>query len=277
MESEEQKLRSAAGAARGKAEEAKSSSSQEKNRSQVLNSLNRQAELGMIKGYHGRLGDLGAIDEDYDVAISTACPGLESIVVENVDGGQACIEHLRKNNLGRANFILLDSLEQTAIPTIATPENVPRLFDLIRPKSERYARAFYHQLKDTLVAKDLQHANRTAYGTTRWRVVTLDGQLIDKSGAMSGGGSKVSKGAMSSKISAAAVTPETIARLEKEKDLCEEQLRSHLKAIQQFKELVERQKARAPQIDVDMDKATLSIEASKQRRKDAEKEIQRLK
>ncbi|KDN53312.1 RecF/RecN/SMC protein [Tilletiaria anomala UBC 951] len=277
MRIEEQKLRSAAAAARSKAEEAKNASANEKNRSQVLNSLNRQAELGMIKGYHGRLGSLGAIDEKYDIAISTACPGLESIVVDSVESAQACIEHLRKNNLGRANFISLDKLEKGPVLRVQTPENAPRLFDLVQAKSDVYARAFYHQLRDTLVASDPTQASRIAYGATRWRVVTLAGQLIDKSGAMSGGGSKVCQGAMSSKLQGEQISPEKLARLEKERDLAEEQLRGHVKAIHEVQEMAERYRTRAPQIDVDIDTATMAIEISKQRRKESEKQLQRLR
>ncbi|CAG8746436.1 4641_t:CDS:1, partial [Funneliformis mosseae] len=51
-------------------------------------------------------------------------------------------------------------------------------------------------LQNTLVAQNLQQANRIAFTNTRWRVVTLSGQLIDKSGTMSGGGNKVFKEAM---------------------------------------------------------------------------------
>ena len=62
------------------------------------------------------------------------------------------------------------------------PENVPRLFDLVQVKDESVLPAFYHALRDTLVAKDLDQATRIAYGKTRYRVVTLEGQLIDQSG-----------------------------------------------------------------------------------------------
>nr|KAK5432306.1 Structural maintenance of chromosomes protein 4 [Exophiala xenobiotica] len=110
----------------------------------------------------------------------------------------SCIEYLRKNNLGRANFILLDKLAHRDLSPIHTPENVPRLFDLIKPEDERFAPALRHHA-DTLVARDLDQANRIAYGARRWRVVTLDGQLIDVSGTMSGGGARVARGAMSFK------------------------------------------------------------------------------
>ena len=77
-------------------------------------------------------------------------------------------------------------------------------------------------LQNTLVAENLQQANRIAFGKTRSRVVTLDGQLIDKSGTMSGGGVKVMKGAMNSKFSSD-VTLETVAKLEQERSHLEEQ------------------------------------------------------
>jgi structural maintenance of chromosome 4 len=47
--------------------------------------------------------------------------------------------------------------------------------------------------------KTLEQANRIAYDARRWRVVTLDGLSIDVSGTMSGGGTRVARGGMSSK------------------------------------------------------------------------------
>ena len=56
-------------------------------------------------------------------------------------------------------------------------------------------------MRDTLVAKDLEQATRLAYGSgKRYRVVTLQGQLIEASGTMSGGGNKVAKGGMTSSL-----------------------------------------------------------------------------
>ena len=59
---------------------------------------------------------------------------------------------------------------------------MPRLFDLVKVSDEMIRPAFYFALRDTLVAKDLDQATRIAYGKTRYRVVTLGGQLIDQSG-----------------------------------------------------------------------------------------------
>ncbi len=279
MKQQESVLRGKVGSARSKADEARSAVSANRSRGDVLSSLTRQAELGMIKGFHGRLGNLGVIDDKYDVAISTACPGLNNIVVDSVDCGQACIEHLRKNNLGRANFVLLNSLgiSAAALAPIDTPENVPRLFDLVKPREARFAAAFYHQLRDTLVAKDLAHANRIAYGAKRWRVVTLDGQLIDKSGTMSGGGNKVSRGAMSSKFAADEVSPEQLQRMERDRDSLEESLRGHLSSMKTVESLLDGHRARVPQIEVALDKIRMDLESGEQRVSEAKRRVAELK
>lgn len=67
-----------------------------------------------------------------------------------------------------------------------SPETVPRLFDLVKTKEEKILPAFYFALRDTLVANDLDQATRIAYGKTRYRVVTLQGQLLDQSGTCVG-------------------------------------------------------------------------------------------
>lgn len=181
---------------RQRAMEARSSLSKAENKSKVLTALSRLQKSGRINGFHGRLGDLGVIDDNFDVAISTACPRLDDVVVDTVECAQHCIDYLRKNKLGYARFILLDRLRQFNLQPVDTPENVPRLFDLVKPKDPKFSNAFYSVLRDTLVARDLKQANNVAYGKRRFRVVTIDGKLIDISGTMSGGGNHVVKGLM---------------------------------------------------------------------------------
>ena len=221
----EPELRSQLSGARQRADEARASLSNSQSQGNVLNGLLRLKESGRIEGFHGRLGNLGAIDQKYDIAISTACPSLDNLVVDSVEVGQQCIDYLRKNNLGRANFILLDRLAQRDISPLDTPERVPRLFDLIQPRDDIFKPAFFSVLQNTLVASNLDQANRIAYGTRRWRVVTLDGQLIDVSGTMSGGGTRVARGGMSSRL-AAETTKDQVQKLEVDRDRLEQQFQA---------------------------------------------------
>lgn len=183
-------------------EETRSSLKDSKSRSAVLDALMKMKAKGAIKGIHGRLGDLGAIDAQYDVAISTACSALDNIVVETTEAGQACVQYLRENNLGRATFIIMQKIDylKDQFKPIQVPDKAKRLFDLVRLQDDKFKTAFYYALRDTLVTSDLETASKIAYGAKRFRVVTLEGQLIDISGTMSGGGGQPQKGLMGSKI-----------------------------------------------------------------------------
>ncbi|KAF8975782.1 hypothetical protein BGZ46_008862 [Entomortierella lignicola] len=270
-------LKDRANLARNRAEEGRASQQKTQSRSAVLNSLMRQRDLGKINGIHGRLGNLGAIDDKYDVAISTACPALDNIVVDNVEVGQQCVEFVRKNNLGRVSLILLSQLPKRNLDRIQTPENVPRLFDLVRPADPKFAAAFYSVMQDTLVAEDLRQANRIAYGAQRWRVVTLDGQLIDKSGTMTGGGTRVTRGAMSSTLSTGEYSPEAIAQLEHERDQAE----NEYKFFQQEKLSLERELSstvvNVPKMEMRLSMFKMDVGSSQKRITESEKRVEILR
>ncbi|XP_075058170.1 structural maintenance of chromosomes protein 4 [Mixophyes fleayi] len=188
---------------RQKVEEARSSLSANRSKGKVLDALIQQKKLGKIPGIYGRLGDLGAIDEKYDVAISSSCGALDHIVVDTIDTAQECVNFLKKQNVGVATFIGLDKMKvwEKGMSTIQTPENIPRLFDMVKVKDEHIRPAFYFALRDTLVANSLDQATKVAFQKDkRWRVVTLQGQIIEQSGTMTGGGGKVMKGRMGNAI-----------------------------------------------------------------------------
>jgi structural maintenance of chromosome 4 len=110
------------------------------------------------------------------VAISTACGPLDNIVVDTVNTATECIKYLRDNDIGRATFIALEKQQRFSRQCqekIRTPENVHRLFDLIKVDDKRVLPAFYYALQNTLVANDLDQATRIAYGAQRHRVVSL--------------------------------------------------------------------------------------------------------
>lgn len=186
-----------------KLDEARSSRNANESKNHVLKFLMRMSKSGELKGILGRLGDLGGIDKKYDVAISTACSQLDYIVVDTMDNAKKCLQSLRDNKIGTATFIGLDKMETyreycEPLP-YGTPEDVPRLFDLVQLQDERIRPAFYFALRDTLVADDLEIATRIGLGKSsngkRWRVVTLDGKLVETSGAMTAGGRPI-KGRM---------------------------------------------------------------------------------
>ncbi|KAG6052319.1 hypothetical protein E4U39_000044 [Claviceps sp. Clav50 group G5] len=268
---QEPKMRAKVSNYRQKADEARSNLASTQARGNVLAALVRMKESGRIDGFHGRLGNLGTIHQKYDVAVSTACSALDNFVTESVESGQQCIEYLRKNNLGRGNFICLDKLKARDMSPIQTPENAPRLFDLVKAE-DKFRPAFYHAMQDTLVASDLAQANRIAYGAKRWRVVTLAGELIDKSGTMSGGGSTVKKGLMSSKI-VADISTEHVTKLEQERDKWEGTLQELHDYQRECESTMKDLKIKIPELETKMQKIRLDIESCMRNLSDTKKRI----
>ena len=127
---------------------------------------------------------------------------LDYCVVETAVGGQKCIEYLKKHNLGRTSFIVLEQIRDRYERALGQPFHVPeqaqRLFDLVEPADERMRCAFYFALRNTLVTSDLDTAVGFAYEGNKpmHRVVTRGGDLIDTTGTLSGGGKTVRRGGM---------------------------------------------------------------------------------
>ncbi|TBU10607.1 chromosome segregation protein SMC [Hamiltosporidium tvaerminnensis] len=151
---------------------------EEKNKKQ-----NRVFEkIKSVKGVIGRLGDCGSIDLKYEIAINAAGGGiLNNIVVDTTSTAEKCIGIIKKNNLPRTTFIILDRIEN--IPELPQ-ESVPYLVNLVKCE-EKLKKCFYFALKNTLVCNNLEEANKISFGVQRKRTVTLDGKLIDKTGLMS--------------------------------------------------------------------------------------------
>ena len=215
----------------------------------ILRAARKGGELANV-GILGRLGDLATVDDKYDVAVSTACSMLDHIVVQTTAGAQRCLAFLRQHGLGRANFIPLDKMKKGAHDrAVETPEGAPRLFELIQTSNFAITPALYLGVGNTLVAPDLETATRWAYEyDKRWRVVTLDGGLIETSGTMAGGGKSVRKGGMRLKNAARAATAVACAIDDDSANDCKALEEQANKAVEELKECRQRRRDLAKQI-----------------------------
>lgn len=262
--------------ARSKAEEASGVVQSQATKSRMLRALLDASKPGQPlanAGLFGRLGDLGAIDAKYDVAISTACGALDNLVVATTSGAQACVEFLRKNNLGRTTFLILEQLgylhskctQQFRPITAPSGQQAPRLFDLVQVSDQKFMPSFYFALRDTLVAKDLDEATTIAYqgNQCKYRVVTLDGQLVELSGAMSGGGKRTKSGGMSSSIASNGMSEGEIAALQK----ASADLKDKLQRVRDEKFALEKEVSqltrRIEQFENELPRLELSLSATK--------------
>ncbi len=139
-----------------------------------------------LKGVHAPLVKLGKVDKEYSTALEIAIGArMTHVVVDDEHVGSVAIELLKSSNAGRATFIPLNKI-QKAPSKIALPKEkgvVDYAINLI-DFDDKYLNAFYYAVGDTLVVEDLACAKKLM---GKYRVVTLDGEIIEKSGSMTGG------------------------------------------------------------------------------------------
>lgn len=180
---------------RRRVEEARSARDFSSTRSKLHNAVLSASRSGRLQGVVGRLGDLASVDQCFETAVSAAAgANLDCIVVHTAEDAQACIQFLRRENLGRSTFIILDKIgylraQMESWSRSDRKNDGRRLFNYLRIPNRQNETALYYSLRDTLVANSLDEARRIAFKPTRQnRVVTTAGELIESTGAMTGGG-----------------------------------------------------------------------------------------
>jgi len=144
---------------------------------------------GIIKGIYGTVAELGKVDEKYAKAIEVAAGRrAEAIVVEDDEVASKCISYLKKNNYGRCTFLPLNKImvgkpRGKALLAVRHENAIGFAIDLVK-YDEKYHPAFWYVFGDTVVVKDMDTARSLMGGI---RIVTLDGDIIEASGAITGG------------------------------------------------------------------------------------------
>ncbi|RMF55784.1 chromosome segregation protein SMC [Candidatus Woesearchaeota archaeon] len=141
-------------------------------------------------GVFGQVHELGTVSSKYATALEVAAgPRIKSIVVDNDKTAAECIKYLKANKLGTATFLPLNKLRPPVIDEktkkLAKANGVEGLaLDLIKfdPKLKK---AFQYVFGSTLIVDSIDVARRLGIGEIR--AATLDGDLVEKSGAMIGG------------------------------------------------------------------------------------------
>ncbi len=155
--------------------------------------LSQLLALGM-DGVIGTIAQLMKVDEKFRTAIEVAAGNhLDDVVVESEDVAIQAINYLKREKLGRLRFLPLDRLEEHPISGKAEQAaKMPGIVDFainLVEFDKKYEKAFRYVFRDTLVAEDIEAARRTR-GV---RVVTLEGELFEPSGAIIGGHIKEAK------------------------------------------------------------------------------------
>lgn len=163
----------------------------------AVKSVVQAADSGKLGGIHGPVSRIISVDRRYAAAIECALgAAMQNIVVENEGDAKRAIRYLQNNRLGRATFLPMTAikprfLKESGLDSCAG--YIGTAVDLVR-FDKPYASVLSNLLGATAVAEDIDCAVAMAkkFGY-RFKVVTLDGQIVNAGGSMTGG--SVSKNA----------------------------------------------------------------------------------
>lgn len=147
----------------------------------------------------GLVADLIRVDEIYEKAIDIALGGsLQNIVTADEEDAKFVIEYLRKNNLGRVTFLPLTTIKGNTINISLKDRkklNIIGLASELVNYDNRYKNIIDYLLGRTIVVEKLDDATKVASRFNyRYRVVTLEGDIINAGGSMTGGSMTRSSG-----------------------------------------------------------------------------------
>lgn len=139
-----------------------------------------------VRGVHAPLVKLGKVDEEYATALEIAVGArMSHIVVDDEHVASTCIEILKSAGAGRATFVPLNKIVRCPKSLNLPKEKgvIDFAINLIDFDDE-YLNAFYYAVGETLVVEDRNVANKLI---GKYRMVTLSGDLFEKSGSITGG------------------------------------------------------------------------------------------
>ena len=159
------------------------------------------AEKNTLRGVHGPVANLMTTDKRYAVAIEIALgAGMQNVVVDREEDAKSAINFLKQRDGGRATFLPLTAIRGDVL----REAGVEREYGYVGVASQlvqfdkRYAEIFNNLLGRTVVVEDMDCGIAIArkYGS-RFRIVTLDGQVLNRGGSMTGGSVSRSAGILS--------------------------------------------------------------------------------
>ena len=151
----------------------------------------QEAQKGRLQGIHGPVSRLIRTDDELTVAIEIALGGaMQQIVVGNENDGKAAIGFLKRTGGGRATFLPLNTVTGRRLQENdleSCPGFVGVASDLVRSE-QTYRGIVENLLGRTVICEniDLAIAMARRY-RNRFRIVTLDGQVMNAGGSMTGG------------------------------------------------------------------------------------------
>ncbi len=172
----------------------------------VPSSVRKVLNEHSLGGIHNTIGNILEIDNEYIKALEIAISSSKNfIITEDENAAKSAIRYLKDNHLGRATFFPLTVIKKRYVDkeTLSILRNdsdfIAVLSDLVK-YNKKYESIIENQLGTVIVSKNIDNATRLSKKIrARYKVVTLDGDVVHIGGSMSGGSSYSSKSMISLK------------------------------------------------------------------------------
>jgi len=244
---------------------------------------NRSHEKGLL----GVVADIIKVEKKYETAIETALGGsIQNIVTDNEQTAKRMIEFLKKNKFGRATFLPLTQIRShggIAQPQALKEEGVIGLADTLVMVEDKYLELAGSLLGRTLVVDHIDHGLAIARKYRQSiRIVTLEGDLINPGGSMTGGAFKNSSNLLSRRREieeleqAVQKLRADVAKTEQEIAELKNNRSGYYDKIEQIKDLLQKAYVRQNTAKMNADQAKSKIEAANQTALEIQKETQQL-
>ena len=161
----------------------------------------RQGKEGALRGIKGSVAQLIRVESEIATAIETALgAAMQNIVVEDENAAKAAINYLKRNNIGRATFLPLTSVRGNLLNEKEAADSMGYvgIASELVSCDEKYRPIIRSLLGRTVLVQDLDNAVSMAKKCQyKFRIVTLDGQIVNAGGSMTGGSAQRSAGILS--------------------------------------------------------------------------------
>jgi len=167
----------------------------------AVKAVMRQSDAKMLGGIHGPLSQLIQVENEYSTAVEVALgAAMQNIITATEADGKRAIYYLKNNHIGRATFLPISNIKGRKLDENGLDDNfgfVAVAADLVSCDN-RYKEIISNLLSRVVVVEDMDCAIGIAkrYGN-RFKIVTLDGQVINPGGSMTGGSAAKGAGILS--------------------------------------------------------------------------------
>lgn len=157
-------------------------------------SIKRLLSNPKLIGIHNTISKLINIDEKYLLALDVSLGGAKDyLVVDNPNVVKTCINYLKENNLGRVTFFPLDVIKPRYIEDniLNVVNDMDGFIDILAnlvSYNSNYKNIIFNQLGNVLVVDNIDNANKISKKiNNKYKIVTLDGEIINVGGSITGG------------------------------------------------------------------------------------------